>query len=258
MKNSLNFAGFSAGLAVLLLIIFAVLKWINIPVGSFVDWIIGGAIFWWLLLIVTVPWNIHFEAKETLAAADESKEKDIKVEPRQLQYVRLIARRSLWIAIALHLLSTIGLYALAVNGVSAVGYLGSGAALLLTVLRPAVRMYQYLAMRLALIRQEFVYPREDILELRDRVHTLEFKVQNLQDQLDSENPNSWVTTQEKNLQAIRQEANRYGAELNTLKATNQSEHDRLAREAEKAVAQLSTDGQVLNNVREIIRFFKEA
>ena len=37
----------------------------------------AGACFWWLLLIVTVPWNIHFEAKEVLAEAAESKQKGV-------------------------------------------------------------------------------------------------------------------------------------------------------------------------------------
>jgi hypothetical protein len=39
---------------------------------------------------------------------------------------------------------------------------------------------------------------------------------------------------------------------------NQSEHERLGREARNAIAQLSTDAQFLDNVREIIRFFKTA
>jgi hypothetical protein len=46
-------------------------------------------------------------------------------------------RKSLWLAIGLHILSTIGLYLLAIAGISAVGYISSGAALLLTILRPA-------------------------------------------------------------------------------------------------------------------------
>ncbi|WP_158054511.1 hypothetical protein [Scytonema sp. HK-05] len=42
------------------------------------------------------------------------------------------------------------------------------------------------------------------------------------------------------------------------RATNLTEHERLAREARGAIAQLSTDGQFLDHVREIIRFFKTA
>jgi hypothetical protein len=43
-----------------------------------------------------------------------------------------------------------------------------------------------------------------------------------------------------------------------LRATNERDHDRLSRESRQAIAQLSTDSQVLEHVREIIRFFKGA
>ncbi|MGF1494714.1 MAG: hypothetical protein ACFBSC_20160 [Microcoleaceae cyanobacterium] len=258
MKKNLDFAGFSIGLIILLLLIFSVLKWIGIPVGNFIDWAIGGAIFWWLLLIVTVPWNVHFDAKEVLATAEESQERRIEVSEQQLQYVQLVARRSLWVALTLHLVSTVGLYGLAAIGVSAVGYWGSGAALLLTGLRPAVRAYQYLAARLAGIRQNITYPRQDIVEVRNRLTAIEAQVQSLNHQLDSENPDSWASSQEKILKALRQDLNRLATELETLKVTNQSEHDRLAKQGEQAIAQLSADSQFLNHARELVRFFKEA
>ena len=43
-----------------------------------------------------------------------------------------------------------------------------------------------------------------------------------------------------------------------LRATNRAEHDRLARDTEHAVAQLTADSQFLDHVREIIRFYKTA
>ncbi|WP_293297704.1 MULTISPECIES: hypothetical protein [unclassified Microcoleus] len=43
-----------------------------------------------------------------------------------------------------------------------------------------------------------------------------------------------------------------------MRSTNHAEHTKLARDAESAIAQLTSDGQFLNHVREIIRFFKES
>ncbi len=63
------------GIVVLVLTAFGLLQWLHIPAGSFLDWVIGGASFWWLLVIVTVPWNVHFQAKEVLAEAAQSIEK---------------------------------------------------------------------------------------------------------------------------------------------------------------------------------------
>lgn len=253
-----NFAGFGASTGIFLLLVFAILQWLHIPAGSFIDWVIAIAIFEWLLLIVTVPWNIHFEAKEVLAQATESSEKGIVVDDKQVKYVTVLVSRSLLVAIGLHLLSAIALYALAATGISAIGYLSSGAALLLTILRPAIRGYQYLAARLTMIRREFLHPREDILELRSRFANLESTIKNLEANFNSNDPNSWVAIQERQQEATRRDLTRLAASLEDLSATNQAEHTKLTRDAESAIAQLTDDGKFLNHVREIIRFFKEA
>ncbi len=247
-----------AGIVVVVLTGFGLLQWLHIPAGNFLDWVIGGASFWWLLVIVTVPWNVHFQAKEVLAEAAQSTEKGIPVDEKQVKYVTLLAKRSLWVAIALHLFSAVGLYTLAVTGISTVGYISSGAALLLTILRPAIRAYEYLYARLAMIRQEWKYPREDIFELRDRFSILEQKIQSLEDQLNPEQPYSLPATQQRFGEETRRDLARIAANLEELRATNQTEHERLGREARNAIAQLSTDGQFLDHVREIIRFFKTA
>lgn len=252
------FIGSSVGIATLALLIFSLLQWFHIPAGNFLDWVIGGASFWWLLVIVTVPWNIHFQAKQVLAEAEQSQEKGITVDQKQQGYVKVLAKRSLLIAIALHVFSAVGLYILAATGISAVGYISSGAALLLTVLRPAVSAYEYLYARLTMIRQEWTYPREDIVELRFRFETLEENVRRLEEQLNPENSYSLAANQQLYLDESRREIARLAAFIEDLRATNQTEHERLSREARQAIAQLSTDGQFLDHVREIIRFFKTA
>lgn len=246
------------GIVFTVLLAFGILQWLHIPTGSFLDWAIGGASFWWLLVIVTVPWNVHFQAKEVIAEAAQSAEKGIPVDEKPLKYVRILAKRSLWVAIGLHLLSAVGLYTLAATGISSVGYISSGAALLLTILRPAIRAYEYLSVRLAMIRQEFTYPREDIFELRNRFFELEQKVKNFEEQLDLEQPYSIVANHQRFSEETRRDLARIAANLEELRATNQTEHERLSREARNAIAQLSTDGQFLDHVREIIRFFKTA
>lgn len=253
-----NFIGWSAALGIVTLVLFGILQWLHISAGHFLDWLIGVASFWWLLVVVTVPWNVYFEAKSVLADAAQSAEKGIQIDAKQVQYATVVAKRSLWVAIALHILSTLGLYALATMGISAVGYVSSGAALLLTALRPAIRLYEYLAARLAMIRQEFKYPREDIYLLRDRVTTLEQDIRQIQPQLDPENKHSWVAIQNRNWEETRKDTARLRASFDQLEAQNQAEHKRLAREAEQAIAQLTTDSQFLDHVREIIRFFKTA
>ena len=254
MKIVLYYLGYSC----LILIVGIVLKALHISVGSLIDWTIGFASFWWLLVIVTVPWNVYFDAREALAEAAISQDKGLDIDTKQLGYVSKIARWSIIVAIALHLLSAIGLYILAATGISVVGYVSSGATLLLTLLRPVIRGYQYLATRLAAIRQQIKYPREDALELRGRVKEIEQALKNVETQIDPKNPHSLVAKQQLEWQETRQELRKLRALLEQLEAKNLVEHERLSRETETAMAQLTEDSQVLNNVREIIRFFKTA
>ncbi len=252
------FASFTVGLTVFLLAAFGLLQWLHISAGSFLDWLIGGATFWWLMVIVTVPWNVYFQAKQVLAEAEESQEKDIKIERKKLDYVQTLASRSLPIALLLHILSAVGLYSLAITGISAVGYVGSGAALLLTALRPTVRAYEYISARLRMVKQEFRYPREDMWELRGRVDMIEANIKTIQEEFNLENPQSLVVRQTRNLEATRHDLTQLGAALESMKSSNQAQHEQLAKESQNAIAQITEDGEFLNHAREIIRFFKQA
>ncbi len=257
-KSIGNFFISSIVLSILLLLVFGFLQWLELPIGRFMDWLVGIASFWWLLVILIVPWNIHFQAKEVLEDAAKSVEKAISVNLEEIEYAKIVSQRALLVAIALHLLSALTLYLLAYFGISPVGYISSGAALLLTILRPAVRAYEYIARRLNIIGHELKYPREDVVKLRQRMGTLEKEVEELAKQMDPEKPSSWAATQQHHLSKIEQELNRVRVALEELKATNQSEHQRLSREAKQAIAQLTADGQFLDHVREIIRFIKNA
>src|ERR1700676_3177359 len=86
----------------MLILAFAVLGWLKVPVGSFGDWVAGLLVLFWLLAIVTVPWNVHFKAKAVLNDAQATRERGLPVDERQVAYVRKLAAGSLWIAIGLH------------------------------------------------------------------------------------------------------------------------------------------------------------
>ncbi|MEM7554832.1 MAG: hypothetical protein AAF378_12165 [Cyanobacteria bacterium P01_A01_bin.84] len=246
------------GLLILCSLTFGVLQWFHISAGNFLDWVIGAASFFWLLVIVTVPWDIYFQAKKVLAEAALSEERNIQVDEKKIRYVKDLENKSLLVAISLHIISSLALYALAATGISAVGYISSGAALLLTALRPAISAYEYLYARLGMILNECKYPREDILELRSRFGALEDTVNIMHEQLDPTKTYSLVTKQETFLEETRTELARISAKIEKLRATNEQEHEELAKNAKQAIAQLSEDGQFLQNAREVIRFFKEA
>ncbi len=102
----------------------------------------------------------------------------------------ILAKGALWLAIGLHLISIKALYILAATEISAVRYISSGAALLLTLLLPETSIYEYSYTRLRMICQAFTYPPEGILELRNRFYEIEQKWQSLEDRRNLEQPYS--------------------------------------------------------------------
>jgi hypothetical protein len=245
----------SLGLVLVLVVILGLAQGWQVPIGSLGDWAVGLASFGWLLTLTTVPWNIYFEAKGAIAEAALSVERGMVVDDRQIDYLRSLARWSLRLVLALHLATALGLYGLASTGISQLGYWGSAAALLLSGLRPALRAYRYFAARIAAIQQQVQYPREDMVWLRDRLTQAEAEIQQLAARLDYDDPASWAATEQRQRQALRQDLTALATAVTALTTANQAEHQRLALEGQQAIAQLSTDGQFLEHVREIIRFF---
>ena len=253
-----KYISFNISVGVLILIIGGISQWLNISLGNLIDWTIGIASFWWLLVIVTIPWNIYFDARETLNEGKTSQAKNIEVDVAQLNYVQKVARWSIIGAIALHFISALVLYFLAATGISNVGYVSSGLTLLLTILRPAIRGYQYLYAKLLTIKKEIKIPREDAIEIKNKLITLESKIENIAELLDTDKSDSLISQQQYKSQQNQQKIARLQALLEEDRAKNTVEHERLAREAKNAIAQLTEDSQFLGHVREIIRFVKTA
>ncbi|WP_110513616.1 hypothetical protein [Herpetosiphon llansteffanensis] len=238
----------------LLILLFAMTRWFDIPAGNVTDWLVGIVSVWWLLAITVIPWNIYFDARTVMADAEISQQRGITVQASQQQYALGIAKRSLIGAVFLHLISALALYGIAASNISSVGYVAAGAAILLTGLRPALRGYEYIAQRLATIHEEVRFPRDDIMLLKSQVNTLEYKIE----QLNLEEPDSWASAQVKHAKHLERQIEQLKVELQSLSTNNEAAHRQISREIEHAVAQISTDGQFLEHARELIRFFKQA
>ena len=253
-----QFISYSIGLTLLTVLTFAALRYFNIPAGHFIDWIIGTLTLWWLMVIVTVPWNVYFEAKAVSAEAAHSTSIGIAIDQKHMKYVMKVERVALTVAISLHIFSTVGLFALSAYGISPVGYVASAAALLLTAVRPSVRAYEYLWERLMAIRQTVKYPREDVVELRNRTQVLEQKVEALEHQLDTDRPESFAASQIRTHEELKIRLNSVSSNYNSFQDENQREHQQLLREGQNAIAKISSDSQFLDHVREIVKLIKSA
>lgn len=201
---------------------------------------------------------MHFQAKEILADVEISKQKEIKVREEDIAYAKKIAKRYLVMALLMHLISAVVFYVLAYFEVSSLGYWSSIAALLLTVLRPAVRLHDYIIHRLQNIREQIRFPREDVHELKAKLTEIENCLKTLEARFDKENPASEYSQNKNDFNAVKNDLRRTKAELENVRTSNQAEHEQLKKQAEEAVSRLSEDARFLNQVRELIHFIKKA
>ncbi|RTQ48873.1 hypothetical protein EJV47_14850 [Hymenobacter gummosus] len=253
-----GFLGILTVLTILVLLLFTGLRLLQLPVGTLIDWVTGIGVFWWLAGVVVLPWDTHFAAKDVLEDARESRAKGIAVNEETVTFARRLARRFLWLAIGLHVFTAVVLYLLAYYQLTAVGYAASAAALLLTFVRPGQRAYAHLTRRLQTLSHQIRYPREDVVELRERVLALETDLQLATASLDQAEPGSWAYEQVQAQAHLRQQLDRLDARLEELTRQNSRDHEALARQAAADIARLSEDAQFLNQVRELIRFVKSA
>jgi len=258
MNNSKNLFSALFGITLFGLALFATLKWLDVPAGTFMDWLIGLGTFWWLIGITTVPWNMHFAAREVIDEASISAEKGMTVNTANVDYARKLAKRFLTIAIALHIISAIALYLLAYYQITAVGYFASVAALLLTFARPLSRLYDYIASRLQRMRAEIRYPRDDVYEWTQKTTDLATRTEHIESILNFKEQNAWVNKQQDTIKNLQEKITGLAVELDQLRLTNQKEHERLSRKSEEEISRLSEDAQFLNQIRELIRFVKQA
>ena len=100
-----RFLGGAFGLSLGCLLVFGLLHWLGMPSGQLVDWVIGLAGCWWLLVVVTIPWNLHFGARQVVVAAAESRQRGIGADGTQVAYAQRWVRWSLLLALGLHLVS---------------------------------------------------------------------------------------------------------------------------------------------------------
>lgn len=127
----------------------------------------------WLLLLLTVPWNLYFRAHAVLAEIAVSREKGLEISRARDAEATRIARAMLRTAVAGHVVtSTVVLTVTWVTG-AFTGYWFAAFFLLSTFFRPAGAWFGQLRRRLGTLLKDVTYPRDDVVELNARLDRAE-------------------------------------------------------------------------------------
>lgn len=123
----------------------------------------------WLLVLLTVPWNLHFRAQAVLAEIATSRGKGLDIAEARDAEASRIARMMLRAAVAGHIATAVLVAGATVLTGRSAGYWLAGFFLLSTCFRPAGAYFAQLRGRLSTLLKDVSFPRDDVLELRSLV-----------------------------------------------------------------------------------------
>src|SRR3984893_13946524 len=101
MSRNLLFLGLNLAVAGGLVLIFAV----HVSLSTVLSVGMGALCLLWLVLLLTVPWNVYFQARELIREIQTSREQGLEIPPGRDEEARRIAVRMRAAAIGGHLLS---------------------------------------------------------------------------------------------------------------------------------------------------------
>ncbi|NNH74561.1 hypothetical protein HLB23_32735 [Nocardia uniformis] len=153
----------------LAMIVAALLIWGDVDPTTVIGAVLGFVAFFWLLVVVTVPWNLYFAARQVRHRVDSTLVRGIPVPPERAAEVLTLSRRLLGMAIGAHVVSALVAVVVAAISGYMLGYYVAGFFLASIVLRPAAAYFVYLRARIVTISDDIAFPPDDIAELRRRV-----------------------------------------------------------------------------------------
>jgi len=155
----------------------------GVPLSTLISLGAGALCLLWLVVLLTVPWNLCFAARQVVHDIHESREAGIEVARRREDEARGIARRMLVLAICGHVVSAAVIAVVTYFSGAWIGYYFAGFYLLATGFRPIGAYTSHLRDRVRTLGQETRYPRADVLALQGQVDALSTTTQHLQEQL---------------------------------------------------------------------------
>ncbi|WP_037609002.1 hypothetical protein [Streptacidiphilus rugosus] len=201
----------------------------------------GALCLLWLVVLLTVPWNLYFQAKTVRQEILDGRAAGVDVPAGREQDAEAIARRLLRLAIGAHLVSAAVIAVITAVSGRELGYWFSAFYLLSTVFRPADAYLRHLRARLGLMRTEAAFPRDDVVTLKARLDAAETATAKLSE-----------------------ESRRLTQELDRLAVVVRERDDQLeqrihamGRRFEDALGSLTDNQEVISGIRAFLRLMRE-
>lgn len=201
----------------------------------------GALCLMWLAVLLTVPWNLYFQARTVRQEITEGRAAGLDIAAGRERDADRISRRLLGAAVGAHLVSAAAIAVVAAVSGQAVGYWFCAFYLVGTALRPAEAWLRHLRARIGVLREEASFPRDDILALKARLDTAEAGVVSLDTQT----------------RRLALELDRLGVLVRQRDDQLESRIHALGRTFEDTLGGLTDNQKVVNGLRAFLRLLRE-
>jgi Na+/melibiose symporter-like transporter len=216
----------------------------------------------WLVVLVTVPWNLYFAARRAAQEMAVSRDRGIAVRSAYDAEARRISDRMLRFALGGHVGTAIAATVIAYISGNKTGYYVAGIFLLATMFRPASAYFFHVRERIKVFSRESTHPRDDVITLGARMDEVSALARHTADDLHR--------TQVTLADTIEHTRNLLDADLNRLRETQESDraqarssHDDLKRQIDQMVRRIEAtlDGisdhqELLAGLRALVRMVR--
>jgi regulator of replication initiation timing len=237
MRSLLSGLGMTAVVGGLIAIL-----WLHVPWEGVVSTGLALLCFAWLVVVLTLPWNLYFQSKAVLFEMQRAREVGIGVRADREKEAQRVERRMLRFSVGMH----VGSAALAALATALShgrwGYVFAGSYLLSGIFRPGIEYYRYLRERLGHLATEVRFPRDDVKALKAEVRELREKAGALE------------KAEEALRKRLEKEETRAEAKTRDLERRFVS----LGRAFEETVDKLTDNQQILSGIKAFLRLVKTA
>ncbi|MFF4491721.1 hypothetical protein ACFY0F_35605 [Streptomyces sp. NPDC001544] len=201
----------------------------------------------WLMLLLTLPWNLYFRAHAVLSEIAVSRERGMEISRARDTEAARIARVMLRAAVAGHVLTAGVVVAVTWATGGFTGYWFAAFFLLSTFFRPAGAYFGRLRRRLGTLMKEVRYPRDDVVELRARLDRAESGTRVLEEKAEE---------QYKALAELRRTVDALA--LSTYDGAKETDRRiaALGREFESTVNRLTDNQEIITGVKAFLRLLR--
>jgi len=213
----------------------------GVPLDVVATIVAGLVCLAWLGAIVVLPWNLHFEARHLEREFAAAKARGVTVTASQEQEATRVARRMLWVSLALHAGSAVVVGGFAWLSSSPMAASFAALFLLSTLFRPGVESYRYLKEVLTRARAEVSYPRDDVLSLVEDVRRLVSESEMVHERL----------------QRLSSTHDQLARTVEANAATHRQETAQLARTFEGSLERLTDNQEILAGLKAFLRLVQQ-